>query len=400
MNGRSQKRSGAWLLESSRKTPPGPPTLSGGSNRFLHTAKRGFPPLPSSSAAMKLSELGEEAFLEELVTRFPPPGGAFSGIGDDAAAVEVPTEEKALLTVDALVEGVHFVRRTLPPRLLGRKAVAVSASDIAAMGGRALAVLSSLVVTGELEVESLWEILDGVAERAGELGMSLVGGNVARSRGPLVVDVTVLGCTHSGRALSRSGARPGDGLYVSGKIGAAVAGRELLDQGVALSPSGGLIVPEPLRDAPLSLAEACIRAHMDPAPRLDLARELNRARLATACIDVSDGLSLDLHRLCRASGVGARIEEGALPLSPGLLAWARYWKRDATHLALSGGEDYELLFTAGADDGIEALRETSDTALTRIGEVHKDPSVQILKRSGSLEALPALGWDHFRGDTL
>jgi thiamine-monophosphate kinase len=209
------------------------------------------------------------------------------------------------------------------------------------------------------------------------------------------VDVTVVGATVRRRALRRSGARPGDGIYLSGKIGAAITGLRLLEEGAVLAPGGGLIVSEALRSGPLPLAESCIRAHIDPEPRLGLARELNRRRLATACIDVSDGLALDLHRLCRASGVGARIQETALPLSPGLLAWERVWKRDPVLSALGGGEDYELLFTCGSEEKLSRYRERSDIPLTRIGETTSEERVELVGRDGVTRPLRASGWDHF-----
>ena len=318
----------------------------------------------------------------------------------------VPEGEHVLLTVDALVEGTHFTQETLPPRFLGRKAVAASASDIAAMGGSGVGVLLSLVVSPELEVETLWQIVEGAAERADELGMALVGGNVSASTGAtMVVDVTSCGTTRGAHALRRDGARAGDGIYVSGKIGASVCGLKLLQQGAVLSPTGSLVVPESLRDGPLALAEDCIRAHMDPEPRLGLGKELNDRKIASACIDVSDGLGIDLARLGRASGVGARIEERSLPLHPGVLAWGRAWDRDPTVLALSGGEDYELLFTARSEKKVEALRNASDVAITKIGELRsaEEPiepiePIEIVRRDGTIEpvTLTMDGWDHFR----
>lgn len=317
------------------------------------------------------------------------------GIGDDTAILEPPAGERLLLTTDCLVEGVHFARRWMPPKFLGRKAVAVNASDIAAMGGEPFFVLLSLAVPSDSEVEALWQLVEGVDERARELGMTLVGGNLASSPGGILVDVAVVGATARKRALRRSGARPGDGIYLSGRVGAAITGLRLLEQGAVLAPAGGLIVPESLRGGPVALAEACIRSHIDPEPRLALGRDLNRRRLATACIDVSDGLALDLHRLCRASGVGARIQESALPLSPGLLAWDRVWKRDPLLSAAGGGEDYELLFTCRSEEKLARYRDRSDLLLTRIGEATEETTVELVGRDGVKGPLTASGWDHF-----
>jgi thiamine-monophosphate kinase len=350
---------------------------------------------------VKLSELGEDGFLNELALRFPPDTERIPvGIGDDAAVVAPLDGERLLLATDSLVETVHFTRQSLPPRFAGRKAVAVNASDIAAMGGVAQAVLLSLSVPEETEVESLWQLVEGAAERARELGMELVGGNLARSPGPVVIDVTILGSTIHGRALLRKGARVGDAIYVSGKLGAAATGFELIRRGAALSPSG-LVVPDALGTGPLRLAEGCIRSHIDPQPRLELGRLLNERRVATSCMDISDGLGADLPRLCRASGVGARIEESALPLDPGLLAWEHAWGNKPLARALGGGEDYELLFTVRNEKKLESLRKKVTLPLTRIGVLGEpDGPLEIRRRDGRLETLERGGWDHFRAPVV
>jgi len=350
---------------------------------------------------MTLGELGEDALLRELQSRFPPSASVPVGIGDDAAVVAFPSGENALLTTDSLVEGTHFTLGTVPARFVGRKSVAVSASDVAAMGGEARAALLSLVVPFDLEVSTFWQIIDGAAERCGELAMVLVGGNVARSRGPVVVDVTAMGSTVSGRTLVRSAARPGETLFVSGSIGGASCGLHLLESGVRLSVEGRLVVPEDLRSGPVEAAEACVRAQIDPTPRLGLGRALNEASLASACIDISDGLSVDLHRLCRASGVSARVDEPRLPISAETLAWERERKRDAAAAALGGGEDYELLFTSRDDAAVRAVGESLQIPLTPIGVIVEDPGetrVSIVSSDGSERPLAARGWDHFRRD--
>ena len=158
------------------------------------------------------------------------------------------------------------------------------------------------------------------------------------------------------------------------------------------------MVPDALREGPLPLAEPCIRAHLDPEPRLGLGRELGARGLATACIDVSDGLSLDLWRLAAASGTGARVEEQSIPVAPCALAWQRELGNDPVLAALSGGEDYELLFTARDDASAEAFRETSDIAITRIGTITEEVGViELARRDGTVETLDGRGWDHFQG---
>jgi thiamine-monophosphate kinase len=338
---------------------------------------------------MKLCDLGEDAFLEELQKRLPPSAPPVRiGIGDDAAALDLPAGESILVSSDSLVEGVHFTARSLPPRFIGRKAVAVNASDIAAMGGRPVAVLASLAARRDAEVDALLDLLMGLAGRAGELGASLVGGNLAASPGPLVVDVTILGVSQGRRVLTRKGAALGDGLFVSGRLGASAEGRRLIKErsgaGPGTIPSGSL-----------TPAEECLRRHMDPEPRLELGAFLCRSGAATSCIDISDGLARDLARLCRASAVGAVLEEAALPIHEGVRVGEGEAGREPLASALAGGEDYELLFTVPDPRRLQDW-ENPDVALTRIGAVAESGSgIRLRARDGSERVLAAEGWDHF-----
>ena len=347
---------------------------------------------------MKLSDLGEDGFLEQVRDRVPTPGPRVKlGIGDDAASLAIPDGEQTLASTDVMVEGVHFTRRTLPPRFVGRKAVAVNASDIAAMGGEAVALLVSLVAPKETGVAELLELFDGLIARAGELGLDVVGGNLSSSPGPIVVDVTVLGATRKARLLRRSGARVGDAVYVSGKIGASATGLGLLQEGMVFSTSGSLIVPSRLRGGPLPLAEQCLQAHMDPEARLELGSFLCHHGIASSCIDLSDGLARDLNRLCVASGVGSLIKETALPIHPGVLAWEPLRRRSPLGVALAGGDDYELLFTTRKEKRLEKWRQELEVPLTRIGEVTEvGEGVCLVTREGSSRALEPAGWDHFQ----
>jgi len=346
---------------------------------------------------MKLSEMGEDRFLAALFERIPQPSARVTlGVGDDAAGLTIPAGECALVSTDVLVEGVHFTRQTLPPRFIGRKAVAVNASDIAAMGGSPVGILVALSVDAESEEAELLELFDGVVARCSELDIEFVGGNLSASPGAMVVSATVVGTSTEGKMLMRAGAHLGDAICLSGKLGAAAEGLDLLGEGMAVSASGALLVPSGLREGPVPLAENCLRSHMDPEPRVDLGRFLCRNDVATSCIDTSDGLARDLIRLCKRSGVGARIEEAALPIHPGVLAWERVRRRPPLELALSGGEDYELLFTS-SDDGKLHDWQDSRIPLTRIGTItDARDGVRLVLRDGAERALTRGGWDHFQ----
>jgi thiamine-monophosphate kinase len=347
---------------------------------------------------MKLSDVGEDRFLAKLFERIPEPSSRVTiGIGDDAAGLAVPDGESVLVSTDVLVEGVHFTRQILPPRFIGRKTVAVNASDIAAMGGAPAGLVVAVSADVETEEDELLELFDGVVARCSELGIDFVGGNLSASPGPMMVSGTVLGTSREGKALLRAGARPGDAICISGRLGAAAEGLDLLKEGMAVSAAGALLVPSGLRDGPVPLAEVCIRAHMDPEPRIDLGRFLCEKKAASSCIDTSDGLVRDLTRLCRESRVGARIEETALPIHPGVLAWERVRRRPPLEQALAGGEDYELLFTSSDVKRLDAWRDSENAPVTRIGTVTEArDGIRLVLRDGVERELTTEGWDHFQ----
>ncbi len=284
--------------------------------------------------------------------------GVVVGIGDDCAVYRPRgAAEDLLLTTDWLIEEVHFRRATHPASAVGWKALARGLSDIAAMGGEPRLCLLSLALapwTTRRWVEGFFRGFRSLARAA---GVKLVGGDLARAD-RLACDIVVLGTVPRGEALRRDGARPGDEIYVSGRLGGSALG---------LAAGRG----------------PAWRRHLKPEPRLALGRFLRRRLGATAAMDLSDGLSLDLHRLCLASGAAAELE-GGLPVFPGA----------TLDQALHGGEDYELLFTVPA--GARVPRRWAGLPLTRIGRI-------IRGRAGSVvlagEPLKALGWDHFRAGT-
>ena len=293
------------------------------------------------------------------------------GPGDDAGAIRWPDGSLLLLTTDAAEEGVHFDRRLYLPLYVGRRAIGAAVSDIAAMGGSPLATVVSLVT--HPEDEDFAEMVSrGASGRAWELGARVVGGNITTGD-RLALHITVAGLLPPGVApLCRSGARPGDTLFVTGALGAAALGLELLRG------------PPEERE---SLAAARLFSrHLSPEPRLDAGAAA--VGVATAAIDISDGFALDLHRLAEASGVGALVEADRLPLAQ---------PDDAGfEAALFGGEDYELLLT-GPDPGIPQALKDAFVPVTAIGRITPPEAGVRLRRSGGPpEPLPRRGWDSWK----
>ena len=300
---------------------------------------------------MNLKEIGEFGFIDRIAARTTSGSGVVLGIGDDAAAIVSDPGLQTLITADMLVEGVHFDLSFTTPSELGRKSLAVNLSDIAAMGGKPRFALLSLAVPPGLSLEFLDAFMEGFISRAERYGVALIGGDTCASRAGFVVSVTLLGEQRPDRVIRRSGARPGDRVYVTGTLGDAALGLELLRRGE--------------RDG------AAVNRHLDPLPRTEAGLALAEAGVPTAMIDVSDGLLADLGHILRQSGCGATLALDRLPLSAEYLDRIGGMSQDRFALALSGGEDYELLFTAPAEREMELLELFAPLALavTPIGEI-------------------------------
>jgi thiamine-monophosphate kinase len=288
-----------------------------------------------------------------------------------------------LLTTDTLLEGVHFRRSTAALRDIGAKAIAVNVSDIAAMGGEPCYALLALALPPSLAVAELDELYAGVLDMARQHGVTLVGGDTCAAPGGVVLSVTLVGRV-DGAPLSRSGAQPGDAILVSGTLGASAAGLAVLERGPGTLPP--------------SVVEAVVRAHRVPTPRVAESRLIRASGWATAMIDLSDGLVTDLGHVAAESHVGARIDVDALPVSEATRAVARALGVDPLGWALSGGEDYELLFTAVAARRGELARAVTDrtgTPIHWIGEVRPfEEGLRFVDRGGRAHAVKP-GFDHF-----
>ena len=312
----------------------------------------------------------------ELITRHfatltPPAASVVLGVGGDAALLDLPPGHELAITVDTLVEGVHFFANC-PPDALGHKALAVNLSDLAAMGAEPTWVLLALTLPA---VDDAWldQFAGGFARLARDFGVTLVGGDTCR--GPLAVSVTAVGQIPRGQALRRSGAQPGDGVYVSGEIGAA---------GLAVLARRGDIA------LPRTLAARAAQRLDYPQPRIALGLALRG--LASAAIDVSDGLLADLGHICAASGVGSRLDLGCLPLPDGALDVV-------CHESLLGsGDDYELCFTVPPrhEPALLAVAASIGCAVTRIGRIETAPGVWLIDGDGRARLAKQDGHDHFR----
>jgi thiamine-monophosphate kinase len=340
--------------------------------------------------------------IAALVERLPPPGGQVRvGSGDDAAVTE-PRAGASATTVDAIVEGVHFTLPEFPLRAVGRKALAASLSDLAAMGAEPGEAYVALGVPDGLGHTDLIELADGLAEVAEREGVSVVGGDVTRAPA-LSLAVTCIGHEPDGAGfVTRSGARPGDVVAVTGELGGAAAALKLLTNpassasrpGTENNPTSSASRPGVGAELDADVRERLLARQLDPRPRLEAGRALARHG-ATAMIDVSDGIGADAGHMARASRVRVEIEAGRLPLAPGAAEVAG-GEDGAVALALSGGEDFELLLALPADR-MEEARAGLDAlyGLTEIGRITEGEGIVVLARDG--RELEPGGFDHMRG---
>jgi thiamine-monophosphate kinase len=332
-----------------------------------------------SAKRRELGEAGVLARIEALAanTRIPS-SGVSQGIGDDATLFKAKSGFDQILTCDWFLEGSHFLRGKHPPDAAGWKCLARAVSDVASMGGIPRCFLLSLALPASHTGAWLNQFLLGLRRAAERFGCVLAGGDTTR-RQDILINVTVVGEVPRGRAVLRSGARPGDVLFVSGRLGEAELGLWKILKSKRQANS----------------RDPVLRKHLYPEPRLALGRWLAERRLASAMMDLSDGLSTDLPRLCAASGVGARIETAKIP-SVQLPKDGRGSTSVPLNLALHGGDDYELLFTVPRGKAKQIPHSQNGTCLTAIGEVTKEKTLLLVDNAGREAPLPNLGWDPFR----
>jgi thiamine-monophosphate kinase len=332
---------------------------------------------------MKLCEIGEFGFIDNIARLVPTNGqGVLKGIGDDCAVVSVGGGICQLITTDMLIEGVHFRMDWISPEQLGAKALAVNLSDIAACGGRPLHAFVSLAAPDRIDVEQLERLYNGMSGLARRFDVNILGGDTNASGRDLVINVTVIGEARCSQVLYRRGARPGDAIVVTGPVGDSAAGLHVL----ARAP-----------DIPDDMARPLVKAHLEPRPHIEEGLYLASCGHCSAAIDVSDGLSSDLWHICQASGVGAMIYHGQLPMSYPLRQMAVLCGKDPLDFTLRGGEDYALLAAVDKGRVAEVVQQAAKRGMQFhvIGEFVKEPGMRLTMPDGTQLNFAARGWDHF-----
>lgn len=328
-----------------------------------------------------LATLGEFGLIDQIRARFPQPVSPDLGIGDDAALLYPSAGSQLLVSTDLLAEAVHFDLDFGPARLLGRKSLSVNLSDIASMGAIPRWFFLSLAIPAGFPVTTIESLLDGLAEQAVAHTCILAGGDTCSSKSGLVISVTIMGEQRPELILKRSGAQPGDEIWVSGTLGDSALGLRLLTEGRRLGGS----------------EEYLLQRHLDPTPRCRLGIKLAESGLVTAMIDISDGLLADLGHIAEQSSCGAEIQLAQLPLSPAFRVYTAAQPFIPWQLAICGGEDYELCFTAPAANrgAILQLAKTAGIPVTVVGKVTDLKQVQAMLPDGTIFKPAASGYTHF-----
>ncbi len=330
-----------------------------------------------------IASAGEHALIRHIRARLSPaPEWLVVDVGDDAAVYEPQRNALEVITTDAIVDGVHFDQRFTPASAIGHRALAVNLSDLAAMGADARLATVSMALPQTLRLQDFEQIVDGLLALAERTHTRIVGGNITATPGPLVIDVTAIGTVGRRRVLTRAGARPGHYVFVSGNLGDARAGLAQIRE----DPAGTASQPSDL-----------VARYLQPEPRLRLGQQLGRNQAATSAIDLSDGLADGLHQLATASGVGFEIDADAIPIRDDAREYWRSANRDAVQEAVSGGDDYELLFTVHPRrlGRLRTVRRLiGGLELVRIGVVTRTPGVDIIHGDGRRQPVGA-GYEHF-----
>jgi thiamine-monophosphate kinase len=344
-----------------------------------------------------VGQLGEKRLLKILERYLGQSKKIIRTFSEDCAVIDTHGDNYELLTVDVLIEGVHFRSEYMPAFYLGRKAMKVSVSDISAMGGIPLYCLISLGIPEKTSARLVEEIYDGLSSVGREADIVLIGGNVSASP-VLFIDTVLIGQVDKKSVLMRNGAKAGDLIFVTGQLGAAGEGLKLLQEGFRLlgEKSEGLVMPSQNHDS--RYVREAILSHIDPPLLHRTADALAKSHLVRSMIDLSDGVASDVGELCRESNVGAVIGTNKLPISPAALYWERKRNADPAALALHAGEDYHLLLTCSSRNKKKLLEVAAENQfeLYEIGRIQdaKD-GISLMEHDGRKQQI-GKGFEHFR----
>lgn len=314
--------------------------------------------------------LPEKALIDRIRRKARTNRALVASIGDDCAVLRLPRGHDTLVTTDFSLEEMHFRREWHPPEVVGHRCLTRGLSDIAAMGGEPVAAFLSLALPRDLPQKWVGRFLTGLLALADQFKVPLAGGDTAQSPNGILADILVLGSVPRGKAILRSGARPGDRIYITGELGEAAAALDLMFSGRKLRPE----------DYP---------RHFHPLPRITLGRYLRQKNLASAMIDISDGLSTDLKHICEESSVGAEIRDYAIPRA----RMGKTGHKLELKYALHGGDEYELIFTARPERKVPS--KIAGVAITEIGRITRGREMISINASGKRSRLRAEGWQHF-----
>lgn len=340
------------------------------------------------SSRSEISQLGEFGLIDRIRNKFSlTNNSSVKGIGDDAAVIDAGNDY-LLVSTDMLVEGIHFDMAYTPLQHLGYKSVAVNVSDIAAMNGKCEQITVSIAISNRFSVEAIDSLYQGIHSACTSYGVDLVGGDTTSSTSGLVISITAVGRVAKDRVALRSGAQPNDILCVTGDLGAAFLGLQVLER------EKQVFLEDPNMQPDLEKYEYLIGRLLKPEARADIISELGDAGLVpTSMIDLSDGMASDVLHIARASGVGFRIYDDKVPIDTAAYETAIEFKLDPLTCALNGGEDYELMFTIRQADQ-EKIRNHPDIHFIGYAHERREENVLVTKE-GNVVPLRAQGWDHF-----
>jgi thiamine-monophosphate kinase len=342
-----------------------------------------------SEGRTEINELGEFGLIDRISSRFAVTNASSKlGIGDDAAIVDAG-DQQVLVSTDMLVEGVHFDLSFTPMKHLGYKAVAVNVSDIAAMNATPTQITVSIAISNRFSLEAIDELYAGIHAACSSYKVDLVGGDTTSSVSGLILSITALGVAPKDQIVLRNGAKPNDIVCVTGDLGAAYLGLQILQR------EKEVFMTNPAMQPGLDKYEYLVGRQLKPEARMDVIYDLRELKvLPTSMIDVSDGLASELFHISRSSGIGVRIFEDKIPIETSAYETAAFeFKIDPLTCALNGGEDYELLFTIRQED-FEKIKNHQDIHM--IGYTHEKVNENVLvTKQGNTVALSAQGWNHF-----